>query len=164
MAKTGTKRTTRGNAATGNGWFPPLESLPAQVEERRERLWAALRTLEDRLVRLRGRAKRETAVLVRSLRKQFQRELARLRGRTQALAKPAKRHAGVLLRTFRDTAAYLEQSARRQAQRVVIEQLELAARKDIDSLRRRVEAMEKQLARLHKEKTAHSTARAVEAA
>lgn len=152
MAKKNTQRKPQGNVAAMRGWLSHVANVPVQLEDVRERVATRLRTVEGRVARLRSQAQRESAALVRNLQKQFQRKLALLRTQTRPPRQGVERGMNALVHAVRESFKHWQRSAQKQARRVLVEQLELAARTDIESLHRRIEAMEKRLARLHKEK------------
>lgn len=150
-AKVATKKVPRG----GNGWFPEAAAVLQRIQsgassdDRVVRAWKALR---GRWQRLAKELRRESAALSREVQRQFEKRLDQARAQAETFVRPFEKNAREVMQTLRKRTERLETAARRRVQRVLVDELELAPRKDVEQLRQRVAELEKQLNRLAKQR------------
>jgi uncharacterized protein YlxW (UPF0749 family) len=166
-AKAATQRAAR-STQRGESWVSRMAELvptPKAVEQFRTRILKAAETVEQRLTSLSRNLRREGTQVVRDAEKRLRTEVSRLQKRGKALAHPVQAQLHKAADSFRARTQEWQRAARREAQRVLVQQLDVAARRDVDQLKRRIDALEKTLARLNKEKSSRvAQAQAAEAA
>ncbi|MCX8070848.1 MAG: hypothetical protein N3C12_00110 [Candidatus Binatia bacterium] len=151
-AKAATKRVLQKEE---RNWFAQAASTlrrvrsPEELNNEVAHLW---KVLQQRWVRLAREVRREGAQLLLTAEKQVRRELQRVRAQAERLVEPLENNVKGALRRMRKQVTRLEAIARQSGNRLLVQQFEVAPRKDVERLRERVAALEKQLARLAKSK------------
>jgi polyhydroxyalkanoate synthesis regulator phasin len=157
-AKAATQRAAR-STQRGESWVSRIAELvpaPKAMEHFRARALKAAETMEQRLTSLSRNLRREGTQVVRDLEKRLRKEIVRLQHRGTALASPVQTQLRKAAESVRSRTRALQRTARHEAQRILVQQLEVAPRREVDQLKRRIDALEKTLARLSKEKPART--------
>ncbi len=144
----------------GHGWVSEAGAIlervqfPADLNKEASRIW---KTLRERWQRLASGLRRQSKAFSRDVQKQLRWRVQQVRSQAQPWIRPLEKNAQEVAGALRKRSEQLGKSARREAHRVLVRQFEVAPRKEVEQLRLRVAALEKQLQRIVKQRKEKET-------
>lgn len=135
------------------GWIAEASTIVRRVQSGislGDEAFRAWKTFRERWQRLATGLRRESAAFSRDVQKELRRRVRDVRAQTQPWLQPLEKNAQRAIVALRKRTEELEKAARRGAHRILVDQLEVAPRKEVEQLRRRLSELEKQLSRLAK--------------